>query len=737
MGGVSDETSAPTNVNAGDKIAGYRLEERIGQGGMAVVYRAHDERLDRRVALKLLAPGLAADTAFRTRFIRESRAAAAVDHPNIIPVYDAGDAGGFLFIAMRYVQGGDVRSLFSAGQKLPASRVWNIISQVGAALDAAHAHDLIHRDVKPANILLDAGGRGTSGPQPTRSGEENDHVYLSDFGISKQTLASHLTSTGQFVGTLDYIAPEQIEAQTVDGRVDQYSLACATYEMLTSEPPFRRDLGLALINAHLSSPPPSLLSKRPDLPPAAEQVIARAMSKSPAQRYASCTDFATNLGRALRLVPGPPDVGGLPPVRGEAAGSDQPKPWPATELADAGALAAAGGAAATNQPATNQPPAGQQWPAGTPGSFDEATRLSGPQGSGQPATHQPAAQQPQQQQQAGWQQGYTPPQGTWQPGQTPPQGTWQQGTWQQGQQQGQYPQGQYPQGQFPGQQFQQAQPGQYQQGQPQQGQPQQGQAQQGQAQQNAWATGSGQGGGYGQYPQQTGWPGAQGQNWQQNQPPRKSNKGLAVLVAIAAIVIIGGGGTFAYLHFSHSTASSQVRHTTGPTSPTTPSASSSSTPSDNSSATATTQAANLTNLLGTSTQTHTSLQSAVLDIEDNCSSLSSDEIANDVAAIQSADNQRQSEYDSAKSLDISDLQNATTLKSDLMSALQYSLAADNNFLTWAQQEQGGCFPSNESTAYETATNDSTTASADKQAFANVWNPEAPTYGQPQVTPGDI
>src|SRR5215467_5485093 len=239
---MSEETSSATaDAGPGDKVAGYRLEEKIGQGGMAVVYRAYDERLERLVALKLLAPGLTADTAFRARFIRESRAAAAVDHPNIIPVYDAGDAGGFLFIAMRYVSGGDVRSLLADGQVIAPARVWNIVNQVAAALDAAHEHDLIHRDVKPANMLLDV---------PSGNAE---HVYLSDFGISKQTLASHLTSTGQFVGTLDYIAPEQIEAQSIDGRVDQYSLACATYELLTGEPPFRRDLGLALINAHLST----------------------------------------------------------------------------------------------------------------------------------------------------------------------------------------------------------------------------------------------------------------------------------------------------------------------------------------------------------------------------------------------------------------------------------------------------------------------------------------------------
>ncbi len=219
---MSDDTSAARpDVSSGDRIAGYRLEEQIGQGGMAVVYRAHDERLDRRVALKVLAPGLTADTAFRTRFIRESRAAAAVDHPNIIPVYDAGDAGGFLFISMRYVQGGDVRSLLRDGHTPGPVRAWHIISQVASALDAAHSRGLVHRDVKPANILLDASSR-TNAKSGQASGDPHDHVYLSDFGISKQTLASHLTSTGQFVGTLDYIAPEQVEGQATDGRADEY-----------------------------------------------------------------------------------------------------------------------------------------------------------------------------------------------------------------------------------------------------------------------------------------------------------------------------------------------------------------------------------------------------------------------------------------------------------------------------------------------------------------------------------
>ena len=327
------------DVGAGDKIAGYRIEEQIGQGGMAVVYRARDEHLGRQVALKLLAPGLAADAAFRHRFIRESRSAASVDHPNIIPIYEAGDAGGSLFIAMRYVHGGDVRSLLEDGP-LSAARTWSIITQVAAALDAAHQHGLIHRDVKPANMLLDARApAGTDAPAP---GDQAQHVYLSDFGISKQPLASSsITMTGQFVGTLDYIAPEQIDGVGVDGRTDLYSLGCAAYELLTGAPPFRKSKGLALVRAHLSEPPPSLSAQRPDLPAAADAVLAGAMAKAPDDRYATCMQFAANLGRALGLAPGQPELPVTPqhrgprPEAGNLAGA-----WPATQMAAAGPGAA-------------------------------------------------------------------------------------------------------------------------------------------------------------------------------------------------------------------------------------------------------------------------------------------------------------------------------------------------------------------------------------------------------------
>jgi serine/threonine protein kinase len=275
---------------AGSRVAGYRLEGQIGQGGMAVVFRAHDERLDRQVALKILAPALAADEAFRQRFIRESRAAAAVDDPHIIPVFEAGEAAGVLFIAMRYVGGGDMRTLMDREGPLSAGRAAAIVSPVASALDAAHVAGLVHRDVKPANVLVD-----------TRPGRP-DHVYLSDFGLSKGA-ASSLTGTGQFLGTLEYIAPEQIEGNAVDGRADEYALACAAFELLTGAPPFRRDEAMAVMYAQLSEPPPLLTSRRPDLPPAADQVFARALAKAPADRYPSCREFADALRTAFGLQP--------------------------------------------------------------------------------------------------------------------------------------------------------------------------------------------------------------------------------------------------------------------------------------------------------------------------------------------------------------------------------------------------------------------------------------------------
>jgi serine/threonine protein kinase len=290
--GMGAFLAAAYGITAGSRVAAYRIEELAGQGGMAVVYRARDERLERQVALKIMAPALAADDAFRQRFIRESRAAAAVDHPHIIPIFEAGEAGHVLFIAMRYVGGGDVRTTVRTHGPMSAPRTATIVSPMASALDAAHQRGLVHRDVKPANMLIDA--------QPGRP----DHVYLSDFGLSKRALSSAgLTGSGQFLGTLDYAAPEQIQGQRVDGRADQYALACAAFVLLSGAPPFPNTEIAAIVGAHISSAPPRLTARRPELPEAVDGVLARALAKAPADRYATCQDFAESLRAALRLAP--------------------------------------------------------------------------------------------------------------------------------------------------------------------------------------------------------------------------------------------------------------------------------------------------------------------------------------------------------------------------------------------------------------------------------------------------
>jgi serine/threonine protein kinase len=304
---LSEEFPAQlAGLRAGAPVAGYRLEAQVGAGGMAVVFRARDERLGRLVALKILAPALAADPAFRRRFIAESRAAAVVDDPHIIPIYEAGEADGALFIAMRFVRGGDLRLVLDREGALPPDRAAGFISPVASALDAAHGAGLVHRDVKPANILVDA------------RQDRPDHVYLSDFGVSKGAISSvSLTDAGQFLGTPDYSAPEQIQGRAVDGRTDQYALACVAYQLLTGARPFERDQGIAVLLAHLSQPPPSLSSRRPGLPVAADQVLAKGLAKVPEKRYGSCGEFADALREALGLAPYN--------SRGFASASDHPK----------------------------------------------------------------------------------------------------------------------------------------------------------------------------------------------------------------------------------------------------------------------------------------------------------------------------------------------------------------------------------------------------------------------------
>lgn len=273
----------------GSRVAGYVVEERVGVGGMAVVYRARDEVLGRLVAVKVLSPALAADEEFRVRFLRESRAVAAVDEPHIVPVYGAGEADGLLYIASRFVAGGDLTRLQrAAGEPLAPARAADLVSQVAAALDAAHATGLVHRDVKPGNILVE------------RLPGRPEHAYLSDFGLSKSTSSTTgLTATGRFMGTPDYCAPEQITGEAVDGRADQYSLACVGFSLLAGAVPFSRADTLAVLFAHVNSPAPSVTAVRPDLPPVVDAVLAKAMAKHPAARYESCGAFAQALRGAL------------------------------------------------------------------------------------------------------------------------------------------------------------------------------------------------------------------------------------------------------------------------------------------------------------------------------------------------------------------------------------------------------------------------------------------------------
>ena len=273
MGGPL-EMSAPTRI--GTEVAGFRIESVLGRGGMSVVYVAEQIRLGRRVALKVLTTELAWDELFRERFVRESHIAATIDHPNIIPIYDAGEADGLLYIAMRFVQGPDLKEILKRGD-LGVGRTIFLIEQLASALDAAHAHALVHRDVKPGNILLE---------------ESTDHAYLTDFGVAKQTTARGLTSTGHFLGTVEYAAPEQIEGGTVDARTDVYALGCVLYECLTGLPPFSHGTEHAVLHAHLVDPPPSVSRVRPELPQAFDGVIATAMAKDPADRFTSCGELA-------------------------------------------------------------------------------------------------------------------------------------------------------------------------------------------------------------------------------------------------------------------------------------------------------------------------------------------------------------------------------------------------------------------------------------------------------------
>ena len=277
----------------GDEFAGYRLRSVLGRGGMSVVFQAEHPRLGNVVAIKVLAPDLASDDVFRTRFLEESRIAASMNHPNVIPIHDMGASDGLLYIVMRYVSGTDLRQMIKKRGRLQPEVAVFLLSQAARALDAAHAKGLVHRDVKPGNLLVER----------SNDDDDPDHLYLADFGITKRVMThTGLTSTGQFLGTVDYVAPEQIRGPSVAslaGMADQYSLGCVLYECLTGRVPFEKDMIPAIIWAHVEELPmqPTLL--RPDLPPAVDEVFARVLAKQPGDRYRNCREFMDAARTAL------------------------------------------------------------------------------------------------------------------------------------------------------------------------------------------------------------------------------------------------------------------------------------------------------------------------------------------------------------------------------------------------------------------------------------------------------
>ncbi|MFL5893590.1 MAG: serine/threonine-protein kinase [Thermoleophilaceae bacterium] len=266
-------------LEPGSQLAGYHIDGVAGGGGMGVVYRATQQGLDRTVALKVITPAFADDDEFRERFKRESRLAASIEHPNVIPIYEAGESDGVLYLSMRFVDGTDLKSLLEREGTLEPRRAARILAQVAEALDAAHAAGLVHRDIKPANILM----------------ASSDHAYLTDFGLTKRAASeSALTKTGQMVGTVDYVAPEQVEGSRVDARTDVYSLACVLYHLLTGRVPYDKPTDMARLFAHVNERPPRPSDAIAGLPPELDEVVTRGMAKKPDDRYLSAGD----LGRA-------------------------------------------------------------------------------------------------------------------------------------------------------------------------------------------------------------------------------------------------------------------------------------------------------------------------------------------------------------------------------------------------------------------------------------------------------
>ena len=282
--------AVPADPRVGTTLAGYRVVERLGRGGMGIVYRAEHLRLGRPAALKIVAPELAGDRAFRERFAREARIAATLEHPHVVTVYDAGEADGVLYLAMRLVEGGDLAAELLTRGALEPARAIEICGQVAGALDEAHARGLIHRDVKPANVLLD--GRGS---------------YLTDFGLAHGTPTGGISRPGDLVGTIHYVAPEQIQGADLSGAADQYALAAMLFHCLCGGPPFGRSSDVAVMYAHMHDDPPAASAARAGLPPALDAVLARGMEKVPARRFPTCAALVKAARQVLEAA-GPLDL---------------------------------------------------------------------------------------------------------------------------------------------------------------------------------------------------------------------------------------------------------------------------------------------------------------------------------------------------------------------------------------------------------------------------------------------
>lgn len=300
-------------LSGGSEFAGYRVTGLLGRGGMGFVYEAEHLLLKRKAALKTLAPDLGGGSDFKERFIRESQTVASIDHPNIIPIYDAGDLDGVAYISMRFVKGPDLGRLIAEGGVHDPHVAVSTLEQVAGALDAAHAREIVHRDVKPPNVMIEDG---------------SGRIYLMDFGIAKQGGSRGLTQAGVFVGTVDYAAPEQIEAKETTSAADIYAFGGVLFEALTGMKPYVRDSDVAVMFAHITEPPPKVSAVRAELPERLDQVIARAMAKAPADRYGDCREMIEEARAALggRIAVGDAVQGITAAVPAAAVRSSLPSP---------------------------------------------------------------------------------------------------------------------------------------------------------------------------------------------------------------------------------------------------------------------------------------------------------------------------------------------------------------------------------------------------------------------------